>query len=114
MNIHYLEIVTTDVDKQTKILSATHGLSFTGPVAELGNAMVADTQGGGRIGVRAPMHDQEQPATRPYMLADDIDSAIKAAEEAGAMVAMMPTEIPGQGKIAIYFIDGTEHGLWQA
>jgi len=113
MNIHFLEIVTCDVEKHMKILSASQSLSFTGPVAEFGNAMVAEAPGGGRISVRAPMHEQEDSAIRPYMLTDDIEAAVKAAEDAGAMIAMAPTPVPGQGSFAIYFIDEAQHGLWQ-
>lgn len=59
------------------------------------------------------MRDSEDPVVRPYLLVDDIAAAVKAAEEAGAMVAMPPTEIPGQGTFAIYVQGGIQHGLWQ-
>lgn len=113
MDIHFLEIVTSNVEKQVNVLSDTHGLSFSGPIAEFGNAMIADAPGGGRISIRAPMHDQETPTIRPYMLTNDIDESLKAAETAGAMIAMAATEVPGQGKFAIYFVDDAQHGLWQ-
>ena len=113
MNIHYLEIVTKDVEKQIEVLSAAQNLNFQGPVAELGNAMVAEARGGGRIGVRAPMHDAEAPAIRPYVLTDNIEEAVKAAEAAGAMIAMAPTKVPSGGQFAIYFVGEAQHGLWQ-
>jgi len=113
MNIHFLEIVTADVDKQCKVLAAAQGLKFSGPVAEFGNAMVADAPGGGRVSVRAPMHSEETPTIRPYALTDNIEAAVKAAEDAGAMIAMAPTPVPGQGSFAIYFVDDAQHGLWQ-
>jgi predicted enzyme related to lactoylglutathione lyase len=50
---------------------------------------------------------------RPYILVGDIDAAVKAAEAAGAQMAMLPTEIPGQGRFAIYLLGGIQHGLWE-
>ena len=67
----------------------------------------------GRIGVRAPMRATEMPVVRPYVLVDDIASAVKAAQEAGATIALPPMAIPGEGACAIYIIEGIEHGLWE-
>ena len=50
---------------------------------------------------------------RPYVLVEDIEAAVKAAEAAGGQVAMTATEIPGHGKFAIYFLGGIQHGLWE-
>ncbi len=50
---------------------------------------------------------------RPYVLVKDIEAAVKAAEAAGATVALPPMEIPGQGMFSIYILGGIEHGLWQ-
>ncbi|GAB4141610.1 MAG: hypothetical protein Fur0037_08520 [Planctomycetota bacterium] len=80
---------------------------------QLGNARTADLPGGGRIGVRAPMHEQEQPVVRPYWLVDDIETALAAAVEAGAEVAHPPMEIEGQGTFAIYILGGNQIGLWR-
>ena len=113
MQIHYLEIVTPNVDETCAALAAQHGVSFSEPDAMLGNARTAMLAGGGQIGVRAPMRDDEDPVVRPYMLVDDIEAASKAAEEAGAQFAMTATEIPGQGKFAIYLLGGIQHGLWE-
>ncbi|MEO0398128.1 MAG: hydroxylase [Pseudomonadota bacterium] len=113
MHVHYLEIVTPDVEETCKALFAQHGVTFEPPVASLGNARIAHLTGGGRIGVRAPMRESEAPIVRPYLLVDDIQVAIAAAESAGAMVAMPATEIPGQGKFVIYILGGVEHGLWE-
>ena len=46
-------------------------------------------------------------------LVDDLRAAVQAVEETGALVAMPPTEIPGQGTFAIYLLGGIEHGLWE-
>jgi hypothetical protein len=113
LQIQYLEIVTPMVDETCGALSETHGVEFGDPIAELGNARTADLADGGRIGVRAPMRETEEPVVRPYLLVDDIDAAVKAAEKAGAEIAIPPMEIPGQGKFSIYILGGIDHGLWQ-
>lgn len=113
MRIHYLEIVATDVDAVCSAYTATNNLQFGHPVAELGNARTAAVQGGYVVGVRAPMHEAEEPVVRPYWLVDDIESAVAAAVEAGGEVAHPPLEIPGRGTFAIYILGGAHHGLWQ-
>ncbi len=113
MKIEYLEIVTPEVDATCQTLESLHDISFGAPVAELGEARTASLAGGGRIGVRAPMHESEEPVMRPYVLVDDVEAAAAKAEAAGAMIAHPPMEIPGQGKFAIYIQGGIHHGLWQ-
>jgi predicted enzyme related to lactoylglutathione lyase len=113
MQIHYLEIVTTDVDSVCAAYAAVHGVNFGPPVAELGNARTAALPDGELVGVRAPMHETEEPVVRPYWLVDDIEAAVTAAVDAGAEVAHPPLEIPGHGTFAIYIQGGIHHGLWQ-
>tara|TARA_R110002073_G_scaffold1715_3_gene12356 strand:- start:116493 stop:116987 length:495 start_codon:yes stop_codon:yes gene_type:complete len=113
MKVHYLEIVTTSVNETCDALAQAHGVVFSDPIPELGNARTANLTDGGRIGVRAPMRDTETPVVRPYILVDDINSAVKAAEMAGAKIAMPPMKIPDQGTFSIYILGGIEHGLWQ-
>jgi len=113
MLVQYLEIVSSDVEVTCSGLAKVHGVTFGEPVAMLGNARTAALSEGGRISVRAPMAEHDQPIVRPYFLVDDIEAAIKAAEAAGAEFAMRTTEIPGQGKFAIYFVAGTQFGLWE-
>lgn len=113
MHIHYLEIVSNDVDATCAALAAVHGADFAAPEAMLGNARLATLKEGGRIGVRAPMAEHDHPVVRPYLLVDDIEAASKAAEAAGAEFAMRATEIPGHGTFAIYFLGGVQYGLWQ-
>ena len=113
MQVHYLEIVTTQVEETCAAMEAQHGVSFSDPIAELGNARVAAMKDGGRIGVRAPMAEHDLPIVRPYMLVEDIEAASAAAEDAGAEFAMRTTEVPGQGKFAIYFLGGIQYGLWE-
>jgi predicted enzyme related to lactoylglutathione lyase len=113
IQVQYLEIVTPDVDAMCGTLEELHGVKFSRPEAELGNARTAALEGGGLIGVRAPMREDEEPVVRPYVLVDDIGSAVEAARAAGCEIAMPPTEIPKGGKFAIYIHGGIQHGLWQ-
>lgn len=113
MQIHYLEIVTRDVDAVCAAYGAAHAVQFEGPDAGLGNARTAPLPGGGRLGVRAPLHESEQPVVRPYWLVDDIEAAVAAAVKAGAVVAHPPLLIPGHGTFAIYIQGDVHHGLWQ-
>ena len=113
MQIHYLEIVTLDVDAVCATYSQGLGVTFSEPVAGLGDARTAALGNGGMIGVRAPMHETEEPVVRPYWLVDDIEAATKAAVDAGGEIAHPPMEIPGHGAFAIYIQGGIHHGLWQ-
>ncbi len=113
MKIHYLEVVTKDVDAVCAAYSAANRVQFSKPDAALGNARTAKLPGGGLVGVRAPMHDSEEPIVRPYWLVDDIEASLAAAVEAGGEVAHPPLEIPGHGTFAIYIQGGIHHGLWQ-
>ncbi len=113
MRVQYLEIVTSDVEATCDALAKIHGASFGEPVAGFGNARIAALENGSQLGVRAPMADHEQPVVRPYLLVDDIDAAVGAAESAGAVIALPAIEIPGSGKYAIYILGGIQHGLWQ-
>ena len=113
MLVQYLEIVTPHVDATCNALGKLHGVNFGKPDVGLGNARTAALKGGGKIGVRAPMRDDEQPVVRPYILVNDIDAAVSAAAAAGGEIAVPATEIPGHGKFAIYFLGGVQYGLWQ-
>lgn len=113
VHVHYLEIVTPDVDPTCRALSELRGVEFGAPEVALGNARTAPLEGGGTIGVRAPLRETEEPVVRPYVLVDDIDAAVELARRAGGEIALPPTEIPGHGTIAIYFLGGIQHGLWQ-
>lgn len=113
MNVHFLEIVTPEVDATCGLLETQHGVTFSDPVPEFGNSRTAELAAGGTLSVRAPMHEQEGSVVRPYLLVEDIDAAVAAAEAAGAQVAMAPMEIPGRGRFAIYFLGGIQHGVWQ-
>ncbi len=113
MLIQYLEVVTPDVEATCNALAQLHGIAFGEAVPGLGNARTAALQSGGMIGVRAPMAAHENPVVRPYVLVDDIEAAVTAAQSAGAQIALPAMEIPGHGMFAIYILGGIEHGLWQ-
>ena len=113
MRVHYLEIVTKDVDAVCATYAQLHGWSFSDPDAGLGGARTAALPDGGMLGVRAPMHETEAPVVRSYLLVDDIEAAAKAAVEAGGEIAHPPMEIPGHGTFAIFSQGGIHHGLWQ-
>ena len=113
MQIHYLEIVTEDVDAVCAAYTAMKDVQFGEPEAALGNARTAALAGGGLVGVRAPLRETENPVVRPYWLVEDIAAAVAAVVEAGGQVAVPPTEMPGYGTFAIYLQGGNDHGLWQ-
>ncbi len=113
MLIHYLEIVTPDVDAVCKAYAQIHGIEFGENDPNLGGARTAQLTDGGLIGVRAPMHDTEEPVIRPYTLVEDIDNSVTTAADAGADIALPPTELPGHGKCAILIQGSVQIGLWQ-
>lgn len=113
MRIHYIEIVTNDVEASCELYSEIHGVTFGDIDQGLGGARTAEMTNGGMIGVRAPMHDGEKSATRAYILVEDIEAAVAAAANAGAEIAVPPMKLPGHGTCAIYFQGGIEAGLWQ-
>lgn len=113
MKIHYLEIVAKDVDAVCTTYAELHGVTFGDADAGLGGARTAPLPGGGMVGVRAPMHETEEPVVRPYLLVDNIEAAVAAAVKSGGVVAHPPMEIPGHGTFAIFIQGGIHHGLWQ-
>jgi len=111
--IHYLEIVTVDIDAVCNQYAKFTGLQFSSPVPELGNARTAQLPGGTILGIRLPIHEPEQPAVRTYLRVNNLDASVKQAAESGAAILLDKMEIPGRGIIAIYEIGGIQQGLWQ-
>ena len=106
MVVHYLEIVSNDVDTLTGLYQRLHGLSFGSPDPDLGQARVA-TRAEGTLAAH------EHPIVRTYVAVDDIHHAVKEAEDHGATIAYPPTRPGQQGTFAIMIQGGVEHGLWQ-
>jgi len=61
MAVHYLEIVSNDVDSQIALYERVHGLSFGPPQPDLGQARVATRTDGTLVGIRRPLAAHEQP-----------------------------------------------------
>ena len=111
--IHYLEIVCEDIDAQCAALERVQGLSFGPEVPDLGQARVSEAPDGSLVGVRKPLAEHEQPIVRTYLAVDDIEKAIREAEDAGAMIAYPPTRQGDTGTWAIYILGEIQHGLWK-
>ncbi|MDE3245626.1 MAG: hydroxylase [Acidobacteriota bacterium] len=111
--IHYLEIVTPDVDAARMLYSTTFGWRFDSPVPELGNASVATLPGGSICGIRAPLHAEETPVVRAYFRVADLETATREAERWGAKILLESMDLPGWGRISIYELGGLQQGLWQ-
>ena len=113
MKVHYLEIVSKDVDAVCSAYEKAHSVSFGEPDPLLGEAKTCTLSDGSIVGVRAPMRDDEAAVVRPYWLVDDIDQAVATLEAHGAQIALPPMELPGKGRFAIYILGGNDHGLWE-
>ena len=113
MKIHYLEIVTPDVDAVCETYSKLHDLKFGESDPNLGGARTAKMASGGMLGVRAPMRDDEKPVVRHYILVEDIQATVDAAAKSGALVALPPMALAGHGTCAIVIQGGIETGFWQ-
>ena len=113
MAVHYVEIVSNDVDTLTGLYQRMHGLSFGPPDPDLGQARVATHADGTLVGIREPLAAQEQPLMRTYLAVDDIQQAVQQAEAAGATLAYGPTRQGQRGTFAIVIQGDVEHGLWQ-
>ena len=113
LHVHYLEIVTTNVEQVCASYAKALGVQFSDSIEELGSARTASLSNGGTIGVRAPMHDAEEPVTRAYYLVADIEKSVEEASNTGAKVAVPVMDIPGRGKCAILMYGAIQSGLWQ-
>jgi hypothetical protein len=111
--IHYLEIVSNDADALCGLYERVHGLSFGPPDADLGQARVATARDGTLVGIRKPLAAHEAPIIRTYAAVEDIQRAVKEAENQGALVAYPPTRQGQRGSFAIIIQGDVQHGLWQ-
>ncbi len=113
MKVHYLEIVSLQPDSQRDAIQHLSGITFSDPVGELGNAVCTTLPDGSQLGIRAPMHEKEEPVVRPYFLCEDIESKVEHLSNLGAEIMHPPMDIPGHGKFAVYILGGVQQGLWQ-
>lgn len=113
LHVHYLEIVTPEVEAVCALYGRVHGVTFGEPDPDLGGARTAALASGGWVGVRPPLRPSEPPVVRPYMRVDDLQAAVAAAVQAGAKVAVPPMRLGGHGQCAIVLQGGLEAGLWQ-
>ena len=113
MTVHYLEIVSDDVELLVDLYQRVHGLSFGPPDPDLGEARTATDSDGVLVGIRKPLAAHEQPIVRTYLEVEDIQQAAKEAEESGATVAYPPTRQGDHGTFAIVIQGEVEHGLWK-
>ena len=113
MAVHYLEIVSDDVDTLTGLYERVYGLAFGPPDPDLGQAQVATHADGTLVGIRKPLGEHERPIMRTYLAVDDIQHAVQQAEDAGAEIAYPPTRQGQRGTFAIVIQGDVQHGLWQ-
>jgi len=112
-SVHYLEIVTPDVDAACLLYSTAFGWHFQSSVPELGNAFVATLPGGSLCGIRAPLHLEETPVVRTYIRVTNLETVTRDAERLGATILLESMDLAGWGKISIYDFGGIQQGLWQ-
>ncbi len=112
-SIHYVEIVTPDVEAVRALYETCHGVRFQPKDPVLGNAHVAALPAGPLCGIRAPMHSAEKPVVRTYLRVNNLANSVQLAAVRGANILLERMELPGRGIIAIYEQGGVEHGLWQ-
>ena len=113
MKVHYLEIVSPDVDVIIAAYEAAHNVQFGEADELLGGARTCGMADGTVVGVRGPLRETEEPVVRPYWLVEDIEKAVNLVKAQGAEIAIPPLEIPGKGTFSIYILGSIDHGLWQ-
>lgn len=111
--LHYLEIVTPEVEATCRMYAEICGWSFAPPEPALGNARVATLPGGALLGIRAPLSPEEAPVVRPYFRVPDLAAATQAAARHGGCLALDSMELPGRGRIAIQVLGDVQQGFWE-
>lgn len=113
MAIHYLEIVTENIETVVDLYEGLFKISFGPQEPEMGHARIARKADGTLIGIRKPLAAHEGPIVRTYTSVADIHKTVTEAEQLGAIVAYPPTEQGSWGTFSIMIHGGVQHGLWQ-
>ena len=101
MKLHYLEIVSPQVEAICLAYQAAAGLQFEPPDELLGGARTARLPDGSLIGIRGPLHASEEPVVRPYWLVADIQAAATARIAARGPSSSGTTIVDASTNIAI-------------
>ncbi len=97
MAVHYLEIVSDDVDMLVGLYQHAHDLSFGPPDPDLGQARVATQSDGTLVGIRKRLAAHEQPIMRAYLEVKDIQQATKKPR---SPARRLPIPQPGRATTA--------------
>jgi uncharacterized protein len=82
--------------------------------AEMGTYSIAMIDGDSIAGLGPVMSDGALPSWGVYLASDDVDAAVKQAQEAGGQVLAGPMDVPAQGRMAwVSDPAGAAVGLWQ-
>src|SRR5688500_14370953 len=107
MAVHYLEIVSNDVDALTALYERMHDLSFGPADPDLGEAHVATRPDGTLVGIRKPLAAHEQPIVRTYLAVDDIPGpAPRRRRQAPASRNLRPGRAPREPSACLSWAAG--------
>jgi hypothetical protein len=110
MKIHYLEIVTPDVDAACALHSQMHRVDFGEAEPMLGGARTAKLASGGMLGIRAPLRPTETPVVRPYFLVEDIKASVAAAARPGHSLPWSRRRSQAMGNSPLLFMARLNRG----
>ncbi|MDY8108780.1 VOC family protein [Fulvimarina sp. 2208YS6-2-32] len=98
----WYELVTDDADGADRFYGHVFGWSFHRPPGGLArDYRIAEANGTAIAGMMQRPADMDMPSRwHVYFGVDDVDRAVREAQEAGAAVQLAPMEIPGVGRLA--------------
>lgn len=110
--ITHIEFPADDVERAKRFYAAVAGWEFGEMDGYPGYYLFRTGEGsGGGIGKRG---ESVGTVVRDYITVDDLEAAVRAAEEHGGRVVQPATELPGMGRYAaVLDSEGTEIGLWE-
>jgi uncharacterized protein len=116
----WIEHSSTDQKASTEFYGQLFGWEFednpmTGDDGEdMGTYSIATIDGDRIAGLGPVMAEGVPPSWGVYLAADDVDGAVRQAQEAGGQVLAGPMDIPEQGRMAwVSDPTGAAVGLWQ-